>query len=139
MKKNFIRNLKVYYNETDSSGAVYHTSYIKWAERARTDFLHKLGISYIHLENVGLKDLFMVKKIKVDYIKPAFLEDNLRVVTSIKKIARTFIVFDQLIYKTQICDELSLLIKIEVKVACVKKGKATLIPDFLKEKFIEFK
>ena len=74
----------IYYENTDSSGFVYHTSYLAFAERSRSNILKKYFPEVLNL----LKDnsfFFVIKNIAVDYLKPSFLFDILRVQTSFKK------------------------------------------------------
>ncbi len=72
--------LRVYYEDTDAGGVVYHATYLRFAERARTEALRDLGIPHAELvEQYGL--MFMVRRIKVDYLRPARLDESLVVVT----------------------------------------------------------
>lgn len=72
--------LRVYYEDTDAGGVVYHATYLRFAERARTEALRDLGIPHAEL----LRDngvMFMVRRIEVDYLRPARLDDSLTIVT----------------------------------------------------------
>ncbi len=72
--------LRVYYEDTDAGGVVYHASYLRYAERARTEALRDLGIPHAALvARYGL--MFVVRRIKVDYLRPARLDALLTVVT----------------------------------------------------------
>ena len=72
--------VRVYYEDTDAGGVAYYASYLRFAERARTETLRDLGIP--HAELVERHDLmFMVRRIEVDYLHPARLDDSLTVVT----------------------------------------------------------
>ena len=72
--------LRVYYEDTDAGGVVYHASYLRYAERARTEALRDLGLAHARLtDEHGL--MFVVRRIKVDYLRPARLDDSLVVVT----------------------------------------------------------
>ena len=72
--------LRVYYEDTDAGGVVYHATYLRFAERARTEALRDLGIPHGELlANHGV--MFMVRRIEVDYLRPARLDDSLTVVT----------------------------------------------------------
>lgn len=72
--------LRVYYEDTDAGGVVYHASYLRFAERARTEALRERGLAHaMLLANHGL--MFVVRRIKVDYLRPARLDDSLVVVT----------------------------------------------------------
>ncbi len=72
--------LRVYYEDTDAGGVVYHASYLRFAERARTEALRDLGIPHAEMTSqYGL--MFMVRRAKLDYLAPARLDDSLVVVT----------------------------------------------------------
>src|SRR5471032_1766224 len=78
-------SLRVYYEDTDAGGVVYHANYLKFCERGRTELLRALGFSNKSLsEQRGL--LFVVRKLEADYLLPAFLEDELEVRTVIAEI-----------------------------------------------------
>ncbi|HTI79686.1 MAG TPA: YbgC/FadM family acyl-CoA thioesterase [Acetobacteraceae bacterium] len=72
--------LRVYYEDTDAGGVVYHATYLRFAERARTEALRDAGIPHAELlADYGV--MFMVRRIEVDYLRPARLDDSLTVVT----------------------------------------------------------
>jgi acyl-CoA thioester hydrolase len=72
--------LRVYYEDTDAAGIVYHANYLRFAERARTEALRDLGVPHSDLTSQhGL--MFMVRRVKVDYLGPALLDDSLCVIT----------------------------------------------------------
>src|SRR5271168_154028 len=72
--------VRVYYEDTDAGGVVYHASYLRYAERARTEALRDLGIPHAALiAQYGL--MFVVRRIKVDYLRPARIDESLTVVT----------------------------------------------------------
>ena len=72
--------LRVYYEDTDAGGIVYHANYLRYAERARTEALRDLGIPHATLvERYNL--MFVVRRIKVDYLRPARLDESLAVLT----------------------------------------------------------
>ena len=80
MHENFYHELKVYYEDTDSSGFTNHTSYLKFAERARSQFVRQelKNISEMMLQNTFF---FVVKDLNVKFLKPTFLNDELIVNT----------------------------------------------------------
>jgi acyl-CoA thioester hydrolase len=72
--------VRVYYEDTDAGGVVYHANYLRFAERARTEALRDLGVPHAEMsEKFGL--MFMVRRVKLDYLAPARLDDSLVVVT----------------------------------------------------------
>ena len=86
-------DLRVYYEDTDAGGIVYHANYLCFAERARTEFLHKLGMSNHKMlsEDIGI----VVSRLEIDYKQPAFLEDKLTVETSVLKIGAATMLLKQ--------------------------------------------
>lgn len=81
----FRYNLRVYYEDTDAGGIVYHANYLKFAERARTEALREMGF-----DNTGLRRdegiVIVVRKIDIDYLMPARLEDEICVITQVTEI-----------------------------------------------------
>ena len=72
--------VRVYYEDTDAGGVAYHASYLRFAERARTEALRDLGVPHSEMTSQhGV--MFMVRRIKVDYLRPARLDESLTVVT----------------------------------------------------------
>ena len=72
--------LRVYYEDTDAAGVVYHANYLRFAERARTEALRDLGIPHAELlREHGV--MFMVRRVEVDYLRPARLDESLAVIT----------------------------------------------------------
>lgn len=76
--------VRVYFEDTDAGGLVYHASFIRWFERGRSDFLRLLGLNQSTLmtpEAGGEPMAFVVRRIAVDYMKPGRLDDVLEVIT----------------------------------------------------------
>src|SRR5262249_34427514 len=76
--------VRVYFEDTDFSGVVYHTSYLRWCERGRSDYLRLAGISHTALSEGALSGepaAFAVRRIKADFLKPARIDDVLEVLT----------------------------------------------------------
>ncbi|MDD2915286.1 MAG: tol-pal system-associated acyl-CoA thioesterase [Gallionella sp.] len=86
--KIFSLPIRVYFQDTDAGGVVYHASYVNFMERARTEWLRTHGYS-----NAGLMKefsaVFVVRSLKLDYFKPALLDDFLDVTAQIKDIGRS--------------------------------------------------
>ena len=68
--------IRVYYEDTDAGGVVYHANYLNFFERARTEWLRNLGYEQDQLR-LTEKLLFAVRKVEIDYLKPAFFNDQL--------------------------------------------------------------
>jgi len=89
-----IYNLRVYFEDTDAAGLVYHASYIRFAERARTECLRDLGMPHADLmEHHGF--IFVVRRVEVDYLRPARLDDALSVVTSVAALGGASVTLSQ--------------------------------------------
>ena len=118
--------VRVYYEDTDAGGIVYYANYLKFFERARTEWLRELGINQsIFLEqNIG----FVVTKVAMDNKASAKLDDLLTITTIINQLKSASLVFSQqLVNQNQIT-----LCTAEIKVACVSlamaKPKPCIIP-----------
>ncbi|MES9856387.1 MAG: tol-pal system-associated acyl-CoA thioesterase [Sedimenticola sp.] len=108
----FIWPVRVYYEDTDSGGVVYYANYLKFMERARTEWLRGLGFEQDELlEKEGI--LFAVCKVAVDYLRPARFNDELLISAKISKQGRASLTFQQEITRT----DGQLLCRGEVQVA----------------------
>lgn len=119
--------ITVYYEDTDAGGVVYHSQYLNYCERARTEWLRALKLKQTELlDEQGL--LFVVHSLQASYHQPAKLDDALVVKSKITNLSAASLVFEQHILRDQAC-----LFTAEVKVACVDAGKqrATKIPKAL--------
>ena len=126
-----MNKMKVYYEDTDASGRVYHANYLKFLERGRTNLIYQTNLTHQILLN-KFDIIFVVKNISINFKKPAFFEDSIEVVSSITELNRVKINFVQKIYR-----ESDLLIDAEVLVIPVNTlGKITKLPDEL-HKFLE--
>lgn len=96
MSTPFILPVRIYYEDTDSGGIVYHANYLKYMERARTEWLRTLGYSYEQGQRDGIG--FAVRSAQVEFIKPAKHDDLLTVVSHIVKYGRASLVFKQIIH-----------------------------------------
>ncbi len=90
----FLWPVRVYYEDTDSGGVVYYANYLKFMERARTEWLRSLGFEQDQLlEKEGV--LFAVRRVEVDYRRPARFNDALTVSASIKSRGKASLTFQQ--------------------------------------------
>jgi acyl-CoA thioester hydrolase len=117
--------LRVYYEDTDAGGIVYYANYLKFFERARTEWLREIGINqaYFLQQQLG----FVVRKVDMDNIASAKLDDLLEVNSSIITLKRASLIFQQKISnQTQ-----QLLCTAKVRIACVnfKNSKPCAIPE----------
>ena len=123
--------IKVYYEDTDASGRVYHSNYLKYFERARTDFLYRLGFNHkTLLERYEL--YFVVKTCDINFKKPAYFEDELVVETKIEKISKVKIIFHQMLKKENV-----IIVDSKITITSINiNGKITKMPNEMLEKFI---
>ncbi|ODR96729.1 hypothetical protein AUC69_14150 [Methyloceanibacter superfactus] len=89
--------VRVYFEDTDAGGVVYHTNFLKFCERGRSDFVRLLGISHQDLANPkeGEPTIFVVRHIDIDFLRPGRLDDVLEVVTSCAQIGGASLVLAQ--------------------------------------------
>ncbi|MFT4580691.1 MAG: acyl-CoA thioester hydrolase [Gammaproteobacteria bacterium] len=105
--------IRIYYEDTDAGGIVYHANYLKFMERARTEWLRECGFEQTVLaEHFGV--VFVVRKILIDYLCPARLNDQILVCSSVKRLGHASIEFGQNI----LCAD-QILSRGEVKVGCL--------------------
>ena len=121
--------IRVYYEDTDAGGVVYHARYLHFFERARTEYLRQFGVSQQSL--IDEFDLaFVVRKADIDFILPARLDDALLVTTSISEIRGATVFFEQHLMHgdTALCKALFII-------ACVNlsKMKPQPLPATLKQ------
>ena len=109
--------IRVYYEDTDSGGVVYHSNYLNFMERARTEWLRNLGINQYNLK---LTDnmIFIVANLDIKYKKSALLDDELQINTKLKNIKACSLFLQQEIYR-----DTELLTVCSIKVACVDATK----------------
>jgi tol-pal system-associated acyl-CoA thioesterase len=110
--------VRVYIEDTDAGGIVYYVNYLKFMERARTEFLRSQGFDKQFIFNEDL--LFVVHSVKVDYHKPATLDDQLLVSASIIKSGGATMLLEQIIYRDSQSGR-ELICSGEVKIVCVDK------------------
>src|SRR5579863_4780921 len=108
--------LRVYYEDTDAGGVVYYANYLRYAERARTEALRDLGIPHaVLVARYGL--MFVVRRIKVDYLRPARLDESLTIVTEPLVVGGASVVLRQ-----QVQGGAGVCAVLEVQLACVQPG-----------------
>lgn len=123
--------VRVYFQDTDAGGVVYHASYVNFMERSRTEWLRTFGYS-----NAGLmKELgvvFVVRSLKLDYLKPALLDDLVVVTSQIKEIGRSRVNILQTVLRSE-----ETLVEGEVHLVCVdvKTFKPVRVPDVLRKQW----
>ena len=119
-------NVRVYYEDTDAGGVVYHVNYLKYAERSRTEMLRKYKIEQERLKNnYGI--IFIVKDLFIEYYKVAILDDYLTIKSFIIKTSSAKIKMEQEIYRKD-----TLLAKINITLGSINlEGKPSRLPKFV--------
>jgi acyl-CoA thioester hydrolase len=123
---------RIYYEDTDAGGVVYYANYLKFFERARTDFLRQLGIDQSKLLTEKNK-CFVVRKCEIEYVSPAKLDDLVEVDVEIAETTATSIIMNQ-----KITNEGRILSKLRVEIVCVKADsfRPSRIGDEIKNKIM---
>jgi len=91
-------NLRVYFEDTDAGGMAYHATYLRWAERARTESLRALGLPHQTLMERH-EALLVVRRVEVEYWRPARLDDSVVIETSIRRVTAAQCVLDQIVLR----------------------------------------
>jgi acyl-CoA thioester hydrolase len=108
--------LRVYYEDTDAGGVVYHASYLRYAERARGEMLRAVGIGQRALaESDGI--VFAVRRCEIDYLRPARLDDALEIVTGNLALEAASLWADQVVRRGA-----EDLVRMRLRLACVGAG-----------------
>jgi acyl-CoA thioester hydrolase len=126
--------VRVYFEDTDFSGYVYHTSYLRWCERGRSDLLRLLGIHHSDLLE-GSDDrppsAFVVRSMQIDYLRPARIDEVLEVITQCTAVGGTYITLLQEVMRGE-----EALCRVSVKVVLVSlEGRPVRLPPLIKELF----
>ena len=120
-------NIRVYYEDTDLGGVVYYANYLRFIERARSEWIRDLGIDQIKMRNEE-EAIFVVTKIKADYLSPAHFDDILTVDTRIKVVSPVRAYFYQNIFREE-----KVIFRSEVCVTCTSNsGKVLRLPEKIK-------
>ena len=110
----FSLDLRVYIEDTDAGGIVYYVNYLKFMERARTEFMRRLGFGKNYIFNRDL--MFVVRDVKVQYLRPATLDDELVATAAIREVRGASMVMHQRVERGD-----QVLAQGEVTIACVDR------------------
>src|SRR3954469_14690510 len=123
--------VRVYYEDTDFTGIVYHANYLRYMERGRTNYLRLIGADHRALFEATEKDApgfaFVVRSMTIDWLKPARMDDVLEVATAPEQVRGASILLSQ---QCRRGDEL--LCEAHVRVAFISQGRARPLPDALR-------
>lgn len=122
--------VRVYYQDTDAGGVVYHSTYLNFMERARYEWLRELGFNANTLVTAS-NVLFMIRSIEIEYFKPAVLDDLLTITVAVQEVGRSRIT----LFQEVLCSHIK-LVNATIHVVCVdaEKLKPMSIPASLREK-----
>ncbi|HHI76916.1 MAG TPA: tol-pal system-associated acyl-CoA thioesterase [Gammaproteobacteria bacterium] len=124
--------IRVYYEDTDAGGVVYYANYLRFLERARTEWLRHLGYEQDALmRDPGI--LFAVRRVELDYLRPARFNEALEVVSEVTRIGGASIDFAQQVLRTT---DAAVLCRGTVRVACIAAAdmRPARIPDDMKRR-----
>ena len=135
MKVDYIHSLiaRVYYEDTDASGVVYHAAYLKFAERARTEIIRSLGIDQQNLrQQEGC--VFVVTQLKIKYKEASFLDDLILVETRVVSVNAFKLTLSQIL---KVGDRVKADMTVDVVMVDHKKWQLVRLPALLQNKFKE--
>ena len=119
-------DLRVYYEDTDAGGIVYYANYLKFIERARTEWVRGLGLDQAALRAAG--QMFAVRRLVAEYLAPARLDDLLRVETAVQTVSGARITLRQAVWRGA-----EQLFAAEVVLVCLTlAGRAVRLPPALR-------
>jgi acyl-CoA thioester hydrolase len=126
-----VLTVRVYYEDTDFTGVVYHANYLRYMERGRTNYLRLLGADHRALFEETEKEApgfaFVVRAMSIEFLRPARMDDMLDVLTEPREVRGASIALDQRILRGD-----DVLIEARVRVAFVSAGRARPIPKPLR-------
>ena len=125
------QQVRVYYEDTDFSGIVYHASYLRFMERGRTNYLRLIGADHRALFEQAAQEApgfaFVVRHMSIDFKKPAYMDDLLAVVTTPQEVKGASVMLLQRVMRGD-----DVLVEAHVQVAFVSGGRARPIPKPLR-------
>ena len=125
--------IRIYYEDTDCGGVVYYANYLRYFERARTEFIRDKGIDLAELMEMGY--IFTVSHAEVEYKAPAYYGDVLEITAGLTNITKASFTFFHEIYRKK---DNRLIVKGTAKLVCVnKKGRPVRLPESMQEKLHE--
>jgi acyl-CoA thioester hydrolase len=126
-----VMSVRVYYEDTDFSGIVYHANYLRFMERGRTNYLRLLGADHRALFDAAQDEApgfaFVVRSMTLEFLKPARMDDVLQITTVPEEVKGASITLMQQVLRAE-----DLLVEARVRVAFVSGGKARPIPKPLR-------
>ncbi len=109
----FIWPLRIYYEDTDVGGIVYHANYLKYFERARTEWLRSIGVDLVSLSKQDVS--FAIRSAEIEYLRPCFLNDAMQIHTSLERCGGASLTFYQILKRDN-----EIVAVARILVACVQ-------------------
>jgi acyl-CoA thioester hydrolase len=133
----FVFPLRVYYEDTDAGGVVYHSNYLNFFERCRTEWLRHLGYEQDELRE-SHSVLFVVHNINIDYLKPARFNQQLMVTTEVIELGASNITMYQKVLHGRGSGDVDTLAQASVSLVCVdsEKFRPKRIPDMIRQSLL---
>ena len=133
--RHFSIQSRVYYEDTDAGGIVYHANYLRWMERARTEWLRSLGAHHVELAQRDAIQ-FVVSSLEIRYLRPARLDDLLRIDLTVAQARKASLVLDQRVFLIEgesVGAKNPVLTEASVRVAVMNRntGRAAPLPPWL--------
>jgi len=125
-----VLTLRIYYEDTDFSGAVYHASYLRFLERARTEILRAIGFDHRHLYETK-REGFVVRRMTIDYLKPARMDDVVAVVTSAESVKAASLVLRQTVVRDG-----ETLVTALAQCAYLRDGRPARMPERMRQEMM---
>ncbi|OBY26869.1 tol-pal system-associated acyl-CoA thioesterase [Leisingera sp. JC1] len=107
--------VRVYYEDTDMGGIVYHANYLRFIERARSDWVRGIGVDQNAMREAGL--IYVVRRIEADYLAPAKFDEELLVTTSVHNVTPARMVLNQ-----EVTRDGQVLFRAQVTIVCITTG-----------------
>jgi acyl-CoA thioester hydrolase len=127
--------IRIYFEDTDFSGLVYHANYLRFMERGRSDMLRLLGVNHDALDEgiLGERLAFAVRRIDVEFFRPARIDDLVEVETRVAETAGARLVLDQLVRCRSV-----VLVAAKVTIVMINdSGRARRLPQIVRDKLTE--
>ena len=119
-------DIRVYYEDTDMAGIVYYANYLRYIERARSDWVREMGIDQLAMKAEGV--VFAVRRVEADYIQPARFDDLLQVQTDLVSLSPA-----RMVMRQEVRRDGSVLFQADVTIVCINaSGKPCRLPAKLR-------
>ncbi|MEH6644843.1 tol-pal system-associated acyl-CoA thioesterase [Sulfitobacter sp.] len=116
------KEIRVYYEDTDMAGIVYYANYLRYIERARSDWVREVGIDQLAMKEAGV--VFAVRRVEADYVSPARFDDVLEVRTTLDSLSSARMVMAQEVWRGD-----ALIFTAKVLIVCIgSSGKPVRLP-----------